>query len=81
MINGPHADTGCFVEQGSDQVPAGGQWTADLVYYYCLGIETSSPATANSASVVVKFKDADGGSVSVAGKSTLIYVADWPEAS
>ena len=72
LINGRHADTGCFVEQGSDQVPAGGQWTSDLVYYYCLDIDTSSPVTANSASVVVKFKDADGRSGSVAGTATTL---------
>jgi hypothetical protein len=71
LINGPHADTGCFLKQGSDQVPAGGMWTSDLVYYYCLGIETSSPVTADSARVLVKFKDADGRSGSVAGTATL----------
>lgn len=71
LINGPHADTGCFLKHGSDQVPAGGQWTSDLLYYYCLDIETSSPVTADSASVVVKFKNADGRSGSVAGTATL----------
>jgi hypothetical protein len=70
VITGPRADTGCFLDQGSDQVPAGGTWTSDLVYAYCLDIDVSSPLTANSASVLVKFKDVEGRSGSVTGTAT-----------
>ena len=67
----PAQSPGCFTLAGSDTVPAGGTWSMDQVYLYCLDVDTSVILSGTKASVVVDFTDADGHVGSVSGTTTV----------
>src|SRR5262249_49604257 len=56
IVSGP----GCFIKSGSDRVPAGGIWSVDAVYYYCLDLATRMDFSRTAPTVMINFADDSG---------------------
>jgi hypothetical protein len=54
------AGRNCLLNKQAAHVPAGGTWTSDLVYTYCLGLTFSNPAVGTQGVLDVQYLDDDG---------------------
>jgi hypothetical protein len=54
------AGRGCLVTEEDDHIPAGGTWTSDQIYKYCLDGLSLPNGVGPGASVTVQYLDDDG---------------------
>jgi hypothetical protein len=59
------AGRNCLLNEKAAHIPAGGTWTSDLVYTYCLGLSLSNPAAGTPGSLDVRYLDDEGHAASV----------------
>lgn len=58
---------GCFLTAESKQVPAGGTWSSDSVYGYCLDLDSRASLSGGHVGLTIKFSDLEGRTGEITG--------------
>jgi hypothetical protein len=70
IVNNRAPGTGCFLTPESQVVPAGGSWSLDSLYGYCLDID--SPVELSSLDVIVTVVDDNGRRGTASGSAVVV---------